>query len=212
MSRPFVNFTGVGAALPMPNINTDAIIPASYLRSASADLAKGLFGALRYDETGAERADFVLNRPPYRAAKLLFGGENFGCGSSREAAAWALKQFGFSAVFAPSFADIFYENAFRNGLLAGRIAADALADLVALAASGAGEPIFTVDLDRGTITHAGGATFAFEIAPARRDALLRGDDEISMTLVHDAEIAAFHAAGLAARPWLHSPSAGKSLP
>lgn len=209
MSQPFVNFSGVGAALPMPNINTDAIIPAAYLRSASADLGKGLFGALRYDETGAERADFVLNRPPYRAAKLLFGGENFGCGSSREAAAWALKQFGIGAVFAPSFADIFYENAFRNGLLAGRISADALTELTRLAVD---VPAFTVDLNRGTITHASGAIFAFEIAPARRDALLRGDDEISMTLLHDAEIAAFHAAGVAARPWLHAPRAGKSLP
>ena len=102
MSQPFVNFTGVGAALPMPNINTDAIIPAAYLRSASADLAKGLFGALRYDEAGAERADFVLNRPPYRAAKLLFGGENFGCGSSREAAAWALTQLQQAPAGTPS--------------------------------------------------------------------------------------------------------------
>jgi 3-isopropylmalate/(R)-2-methylmalate dehydratase small subunit len=212
MSQPFVNFTGVGAALPMPNINTDAIIPASYLRSASADLAKGLFGALRFDETGAERADFVLNRPPYRAAKIFFGGENFGCGSSREAAAWALKQFGIGAVFAPSFADIFYENAFRNGLLAGRIAAATLAQLVALAAGDGGEPVFAVDLHLGTITHAGGAKFTFEIAPARRDALLRGDDEISMTLVHDAEITAFHAAGVVARPWLHSPPTGKTSP
>jgi 3-isopropylmalate/(R)-2-methylmalate dehydratase small subunit len=210
MSQPFVNFTGIGAALPVPNINTDAIIPASYLRSAKADLARGLFGALRYDESGVERVDFVLNRPPYRAAKILFGGENFGCGSSREAAAWALKQFGIAAVFAPSFADIFYENAFRNGLLAGRISADALAELVSLAAGR--EPSFAVDLHLGTITSTGGAKAPFEISPARRDALLRGDDEISMTSAYDAEISAFHAAGIVARPWLHSPPTGKTSP
>ncbi len=209
MRQPFANFSGVAASMPMANINTDAIIPAAYLRSAKADLGKGLFGMMRYDGDGAERPDFVLNRMPYRRAQILFGGANFGCGSSREAAAWALKEFGIRAVFAPSFADIFYENAFRNGLLAARVAADDMAVLSARAMSE--EPqTFAVDLGAGTITPADGSPIRFDIAPMRRDALLRGDDEISMTLAHEAEIAAFHAAGLEARPWLHAPLGGKA--
>jgi 3-isopropylmalate dehydratase small subunit len=210
MKQPFRNFSGIAAAMPAPNINTDAIIPAAYLRTANADLGEGLFGMLRYDETGGEKPDFVLNQPPYRKAEILFAGENFGCGSSREAAAWALKQFGIRAVFAPSFADIFYENAFRNGVLAGRVAPEKLAPLVALAGTASPAPIFAVDLTNGHVTHAGGERASFEIAPARRDALLRGDDEIDMTLAHRAEIAAFHTAGLAERPWLHAPLARKA--
>jgi 3-isopropylmalate dehydratase small subunit len=210
MKQPFHNFSGIAAAMPAPNINTDAIIPAAYLRTANADLGKGLFGMLRYDDAGNEKPDFVLNQPPFRKAEFLFAGENFGCGSSREAAAWALKQFGMRCVFSPSFADIFYENAFRNGLLAGKVAPDALARMVALAQAGEPAPLFAVDLAAGHVTHAGGERFAFEIAPARRDALLRGDDEIDMTLAHRAEIAAFHSAGLAERPWLHAPLARKA--
>ncbi len=205
MKQPFANFTGIGAALPASNINTDAIIPAPFLRSAKADLGKGLFGMLRYDDSGAERPDFILNKAPFREAKLLFGGPNFGCGSSREAAAWALKEFGIRSVFAPSFADIFYENAFRNGLLAGKITSEALAELTTLALEGDDAPLFAVDLAAGIISHGQGYQARFEIAPARRDALLRGDDEIDMTLRHEADISAFHAACLIERPWLHAP-------
>ncbi len=209
MRQPFANFSGIAAAMPMANINTDAIIPAAYLRSAKADLGKGLFGMMRYDDDGRERPDFVLNRLPYRQAKILFGGANFGCGSSREAAAWALKQFGIRAVFAPSFADIFYENAFRNGLLAGRVTADEFEMLCAGAMADRPKD-FTIDLAAGTITPASGQPIPFEIAATRRDALLRGDDEIAMTLAHEAEIAAFHSAGLEARPWLHAPLGQKA--
>ncbi len=205
MKTPFQNFTGIAATMPAANINTDAIIPASFLRTAHADMGKGLFGLLRYDDEGKERPDFVLNREPFRRASILFAGENFGCGSSREAAAWALKQFGFKCVFAPSFADIFYENAFRNGVLAAVVAPEDLEALTALPPEGNVQPFFEVDLSAGTIARMDGTVVAFRIAASRRDALIRGDDEIDMTLKHADDIAAFHAEGLIARPWLHAP-------
>jgi 3-isopropylmalate/(R)-2-methylmalate dehydratase small subunit len=156
MRQPFRNFTGIAAAMPAANINTDAIIPASWLRTAHADLCKGLFGHLRYDDTGHERPGFILNRQPFRSATILFAGENFGCGSSREAAAWALQRFGIKCILAPSFADIFYENAFRNRLLAGIVDRAALAVLVELAAPGQSEPFFEIDLPAGKIAHFAG--------------------------------------------------------
>jgi 3-isopropylmalate dehydratase small subunit len=207
VKQPFRDFDGIAATMASSNINTDAIIPAAYLRSAKADLGHGLFGMLRYDDEGRERPDFVLNREPFRRAEILFAGENFGCGSSREAAAWALKQFGIRCVFAPSFADIFYENAFRNGLLAGKISAKALARLTD---GHEAEPVFSVNLAQGRIRRADGEEAAFEIAPARRDALLRGDDEIDMTLAHRHEIMTFHESGLTERPWLHAPLTRKA--
>lgn len=210
MKEPFRNFTGVAAPMPAANINTDAIIPASWMRTAHADLGKGLFGLQRYDDAGRELPDFILNRQPYRQATILLAGENFGCGSSREAAPWALKQFGFRCILAPSFADIFYENCFRNGLLAAIVDRPALERMMALAAPGQPAPFFEIDLPAGTIAHTGGDSASFEISQARRGALIRGDDEIDLTLRHAAEIAAFHTAGLAERPWLHAPLDGKA--
>jgi 3-isopropylmalate dehydratase small subunit len=159
----------------------------------------------RYDDAGRERPEFVLNRPPFRSASILIGGENFGCGSSREAAVWALVQFGIKCVFAPSFADIFYENAFRNGLVAGIIDKSELETCVALSAEGSEDPLFAVDLLEGTLTHAKGHQTRFHIAESRRDALIRGDDEIGLTLRYADDIAAFHAAGLRSTPWLSAP-------
>lgn len=203
MKTPFKPFRGVAAPLPLANVNTDAIIPSSFLRSEDADLARGLFGRWRFDETGAERPDFVLNRDPFRRAEILFAGENFGCGSSREAAVWALQRFGIRCVAAPSFADIFYENALRNGLL---VAVISTADLAAMARAIEADPAEAqVEVDLVTQTLQRGNTLRVEFAiPAfRREALLRGDDDIAVTLRHAREIAAHMAGDRARRPWLH---------
>ena len=191
------------AVMPVSNINTDAIIPSAYLRSAKADLGRGLFGGHRYDTEGRERPDFVLNRPPFRTARILLSDENFGCGSSREAAAWALKQFGIRCVLAPSFADIFYENAFRNGLLAGLIDADTFAALAATVDARPVDPVFTVDLPTTTITGPDGRVHLFCVPRQRAEALMRGDDEIDLTLRHAAEIEVFYDTAMARRGWLY---------
>ena len=203
---PFENFSGVAAPLVQANINTDAIIPAPYLRSPSADLSAGLFGRWRYDDSGQEIPGFVLNRAPFRQAKILLGGENFGCGSSREAAAWALARFGIRCVFAPGFADIFRENAFRNGLLAATLPQEAIDHAAALAE--AGRTSFGVDLAARTLTSEDGRVLTFEVPAFRAEALLRGDDEIAATLRFSDEIRAFAAIDAAARPWIHTPGAG----
>ncbi|MFZ4809427.1 MAG: 3-isopropylmalate dehydratase small subunit [Hyphomicrobiaceae bacterium] len=202
MRTPFRNFTGIAAPMPTPNINTDAIIPAAWLRTATADYGRGLFGAWRYDDGGRERPDFVLNRPPYRQAQILVAGANFGCGSSREAAVWALAGFGFRCVLAPSFADIFYENAFRNGLLAAQITVTTLDELLALIETSE-VPRLALDLAAETVTGPDGRGHHFGVPTSRKSGLMRGDDEIEMTLRHDAEIQAFHAGARAAKPWLY---------
>lgn len=203
MGTPFANFAGVAAPILLENINTDAIIPAPFLRTTTADLAAGLFARWRYDDAGAENPDFVLNQPPFRTATLIFAGPNFGCGSSREAAAWALVRFGIRCVVAPSFADIFYENAFRNGLLPAIVAQDDLAAALELAGAPGGAS-FAVDLPAGTISGPAGHVMDFRIPPFRREALLRGDDEIETTLRLDADIARFTAADRLSRPWIHA--------
>jgi len=203
MKRPFQAFRGIAAPLPLANVNTDAIIPSVFLRSATTDLAHGLFGRWRFDDEGKERPDFVLNRPPFRRAEILFAGENFGCGSSREAAVWALQRFGIRCVAAPSFADIFYENAFRNGLLAAIVAPQ---DLAAMAAALEAEPqdaLVEVDLERQTLTRGNALRAAFSVPAFRREALLRGDDDIAMTLRHGESIAGHVAAERTRRPWLY---------
>jgi 3-isopropylmalate/(R)-2-methylmalate dehydratase small subunit len=194
------------AVLPRSNINTDAIIPSPWLRFANADLGKGLFGGLRYAEDGTERPEFVLNQPAFRSAKILLAGENFGCGSSREAAVWALSQFGIRCVLAPSFADIFYENAFRNGVLAGRIEPAAFEALQHATPGQANHALFRVDLAARTITAPGGASYSIQIPAARADALIRGQDEIAMTMTLEADIDVYYAEAQAAQPWLY-PSA-----
>jgi 3-isopropylmalate dehydratase small subunit len=204
MPTPYTNFAGFAAPLPLANINTDVIIPAPYLRTADADLASGLFARWRYDEDGTEQPNFVLNREPFRRASILFAGPNFGCGSSREAAAWALVRFGIRCVAAPSFADIFYENAFRNGLLPAVVAPPDLQAAVALAEGDPASALFTVDLSGETITAPNGHRICFAIPIFRREALLRGDDEIATTLRYETDIATFMARDRAARPWIHS--------
>lgn len=202
MKTPFLRFRGIAAPLLIADINTDAIIPSVFLRSESTDLGRGLFGRWRFDDAGNER-DFVLNRAPYRHAQILLAGENFGCGSSREAAVWALQRFGIRCVAAPSFADIFYENACRNGLLAAAVDPNALAALAAAIAAQPDGAVIDVDLEARTMTRGNDRPIVFQIPDFRRDALLRGDDEIAATLRHHAEIVAFAATDRDRRPWLH---------
>jgi 3-isopropylmalate dehydratase small subunit len=199
---PFVRFRGVAAPLPLSNVNTDAIIPSAYLRSQTSDLARGLFGRWRFDEADNERGEFVLNRAPYRNAEVLLAGENFGCGSSREAAVWALLRFGIRCIAAPTFADIFYENAFRNGLLAAIVDPGELAALVRRIDADPDGAEVEVDLERQTMTHGSGTQLRFEVPAFRRQALLDGDDEIGATLRHADDIARYVAASRARHPWL----------
>ncbi len=203
MRAPFEDFTGIAARLSGANVNTDAIIPAAWLRTAHADLGRGLFARWRYDDAGNERPDFILNREPFRQARILIADENFGCGSSREAAVWALMQFGISCVFAPSFADIFYENAFRNGLLVGRIAPEAVIELGAAIEANLSMPVFAVALSEGKVTAPGGKSYAFELPASRAQALLRGDDEVAITLGHLGDIESFHSRVQQSAPWLY---------
>lgn len=202
MREPVSTVEGVMAVMPLANINTDAIIPSVYLRTASAELGKGLFGGHRYDEAGNEKPDFVLNRAPFREAKLLLADENFGCGSSREAAVWALLSYGIGCVLAPSFADIFYENAFRNGLVAALIEPTTFQALKVAVEANEASPRFRVDLAGATITGPDGATYGFRIPASRAKALMRGDDEIAVTLQHQDAIEAHYAEVKAASDWL----------
>ena len=199
----FTELTGIAAVMPMENINTDAIIPVRWIVNYGMDLGEGLFGFWRYDRAGAEVADFILNRPPYRQSKILVAGRNFGCGSSREEAVWALVGFGIRCVIAPSFGDIFYANAFNNSLLPIRMAP---ADIEALRAAPefVASASLTVDLEACVVRVPGGALDVhFELEPQRRTALLMGLDHVDLTQLHAAEISAFQAADRVARPWIY---------
>lgn len=203
MREPIREIRGVMAVMPISNINTDAIIPSAWLRTATADFGKGLFGGHRYDETGRERPDFVLNRTPFRTARMLLADENFGCGSSREAAVWALMQYGIRCVLAPSFADIFYENSFRNGLLAGLIDIETFHDFKDTVEAYGENPEFTVDLPSLKILGPDGKSRQFRLPASRIQALMRGDDEIAMTLRHENAISTYYAEAKAKDAWLY---------
>ncbi|ANN77171.1 3-isopropylmalate dehydratase small subunit [Bordetella flabilis] len=203
MRKPVRDIEGIMAVMPMANINTDAIIPSVWLRTATADMGKGLFGGSRYDDQGRERPGFILNREPYRHARILLADENFGCGSSREAAVWALVQFGIGCVLAPSFADIFYENAFRNGLVAGIVDTTVYRALLAAARTcETAPPPCHVDLAGATVRGPDGITHPFAIPASRAQALMRGDDEIAMTQRHLPAIEAHYAATRTDAAWL----------
>jgi 3-isopropylmalate/(R)-2-methylmalate dehydratase small subunit len=198
----FTSITGIAAPLLLPNINTDAITPMIAGRSLSADIGKLLFANWRYRPDGSEVTDFVLNQPPYREAKVLIAGQNFGCGSSRERAVWALMRFGIRCVIAPSFADIFYDNAFQNGLLPLVLPATehaALADAVTQAK----EPVVTIDLEHCVLTGADGRTIAFTVPAERRLGLREGLEEIQVILRMEGDIDAFQDKDRAARPWIY---------
>ena len=201
--RTFTTLSGPAAALPMINVDTDQLIPKQYLTAITrAGLGRGLFHDFRYDMEDREVPDFVLNRAPWNEACILVAGENFGCGSSREHAPWALEDFGIRCVIAPSFADIFFNNCVKNGVLLIALPEDDANTLMA----DAGDPAtcrMTVDLEAQTVTRSNGAALGFEIEPFRKHRLLNGLDDIGITLARAAEIDAFEAKQKAARPWLY---------
>ena len=184
MTRKFLELTAIAAPLPLDNIDTDKILAAAYLKTVSrAGLGKALFSAMRYDDTGHERADFILNKGLWRKAGILVAGENFGCGSSREHAPWALIDFGICCIIAPSFADIFYANCFKNGILP--IKMDGEDFNVVLEMSGdEASAVFKVDLPKQTIELGNGIVVGFFIDPDLKANLILGRDEIAETLTY----------------------------
>jgi len=198
----FVTLTGVVAPLPMINVDTDMIIPKQFLKTIRrTGLGRNLFDEMRYRPDGAERPDFVLNRAPYRDARILVAGANFGCGSSREHAPWALLDFGIRCIIAPSFADIFHGNCFKNGILPLALPEPDVEAVMAHARAHA-EVEITVDLEHQCIDIPGRDPVAFEIDPFRRRCLLDGLDEIALTLKKADALAAFETRHRAAQPWL----------
>jgi 3-isopropylmalate/(R)-2-methylmalate dehydratase small subunit len=198
----FIVLMGIAAPLPMINVDTDKIIPARHLKSIErTGFGRYLFEPLRFGPNGAENPDFVLNKPAYRKAQILVAGANFGCGSSREHAPWALKDFGISCVIAESFADIFFNNCFQNGLLPIKLPAAVVASLMEDAQKGANARL-TIDLEQQTITRPDGSTVSFDIDPFRKHCLLNGLDDVGITLQKEPAIAAFEGKRHASQPWL----------
>ena len=198
----FTRLTGVAAPLPMINVDTDMIIPKQFLKTIKrTGLGRHLFDDMRYDPEGREIPDFVLNRPAYRKAKILVTGENFGCGSSREHAPWALLDFGIRCVIAPSFADIFYNNCFKNGILPMALPKEEIDKLIDDAERGA-NAIVSVDLEAQEIAGPDGGRIRFEIDPYRKHCLLNGLDDIGLTLEKAQSIDGFEARQRATEPWL----------
>jgi len=198
----FITLTGVAAPLPMINIDTDKIIPKQHLKTVErTGLGRALFEELRYRDDGSENPDFVLNQPAYRQAKILVAGENFGCGSSREHAPWALMDFGIMCVIAPSYADIFYSNSFKNGMLLIKLPPQIVNELMEDAKKGANARL-TVDLPSQTITRPDGEKVHFDLDPYLKDCLLNGLDDIGITLKKESKIASFEAKHRLSQPWL----------
>ncbi len=197
----FTTLIGVAAPLPLINVDTDMIIPKQFLKTIErSGLGKNLFDEMRYDAEGNEIEDFVLNRPAYRKAQILVAGENFGCGSSREHAPWALLDFGIRCVIAPSFADIFYNNCFKNGILPIVLPQEEVDKLMDDAERGA-NAILTVDLERQEITGPDGGRIAFEIDPFRKHCLLNGLDDIGLTMEKAGAIEEFEKRYAERAPW-----------
>jgi 3-isopropylmalate/(R)-2-methylmalate dehydratase small subunit len=197
----FTTLTGVAAPLPVMNVDTDKIIPKQYLKTIERKgLGVGLFDEMRRTPDGAEIPDFVLNKPAYRHAKILVAGENFGCGSSREHAPWALLDFGIRCIIAPSFADIFYNNCFKNGILPIALPAGQVDALMRDAENGA-NAVFTIDLAAQTISRPNGETVGFELDAFRKHCLLNGLDDIGLTLEKQDSIAAYETRTRASQPW-----------
>lgn len=199
--KAFTVLTGVAAPMPVANVDTDKIIPARFLKTIKrTGLGRSLFADLRYDVDGSERPEFVLNREPYRRAEILVAHENFGCGSSREHAPWALEDFGIRCVIAPSFADIFHGNAMKNGVLPIALPRAVCDQLMEDAALGANARI-TVDLARQVVIRPGGEEIAFEVDPLRKRLLLEGLDDIGQTLQRTGAIDSYEARVGAEQPW-----------
>ncbi|MBL6929676.1 MAG: 3-isopropylmalate dehydratase small subunit [Rhodospirillales bacterium] len=199
----FTTLTGVAAPLPMINVDTDKIIPKQFLKTIKrTGLGVSLFFEMRYDDDGNEKPDFVLNKPAYRQSKILVAGDNFGCGSSREHAPWALLDFGIRCVISTSFADIFYNNCFKNGILPIAVSKEDLDKLMDDAERGANATL-TVDLAAQEITGPDGGCVKFELDPFRKHCLLEGLDEIGLTMQRGKEIEGFEEKQKAAQPWLY---------
>ena len=198
----FTHLTGVAAPLPIINIDTDMIIPKQYLKTIKrTGLGTALFSEMRYNDDGSENPDFVLNKPAYRHATIIVAGDNFGCGSSREHAPWALLDYGIRAVISTSFADIFYNNCFKNGILPIALPKEQIAKLFDDAERGA-NAIITIDLEKQEITGPDGGRLHFDIEPFRKHCLLNGLDDIGLTLQKAAAIDSYETRQRAAQPWL----------
>ncbi|MCA3360238.1 MAG: 3-isopropylmalate dehydratase small subunit [Roseomonas sp.] len=202
--QAFTKLTGIAAPLPKANVDTDQIIPARFLKSISRlGFGKNLFANFRYKEDGSENPDFVLNQEPYRKAEILIAFENFGCGSSREHAPWALLDFGIRCVIAPDFADIFHNNCFKNGVLPVRLPREICEKLMEDAKMG-GNARISVDLERQVVVRPNGEEIPFQIDPLRRHLMLNGLDDIGQTMQHAPAIDGFEARQRAAQPWLYA--------
>ena len=198
----FTTLTGVAAPMDLINIDTDMIVPKQFLKTIKrSGLGKNLFDEMRYTADGAEIPEFVLNQPAYRHAEILVAGDNFGCGSSREHAPWALLDFGIRCVIAPSFADIFYGNCFKNGILPIALPQDMVDDLMQDAKRGANARI-SVDLAAQTVTGSDGKTYGFEIDAFKKHCLLNGLDDIGLTMEKKSSIDAYEAKAATERPWV----------
>ena len=198
----FTTLTGVAAPLKIVNVDTDQIIPARFLKTIKrTGLGKDLFAPHRYREDGSENPDFVLNKPAYRKTRILVAEDNFGCGSSREHAPWALLDFGIRCVISTSFADIFFNNCFKNGILPIVVSKDDLEKLMDDAERGANATL-TIDLEAQEIKGPDGGTLAFEVDPFRKHCLLNGLDDIGLTMEKSVGVAAFERTIAADRPWL----------
>jgi 3-isopropylmalate/(R)-2-methylmalate dehydratase small subunit len=198
----FDKLEGVAAPLPQINVDTDMIIPKQYLKTIlRTGLGVALFSEMRYNDDGTEKPDFVLNQPAYRDAKILIAGDNFGCGSSREHAPWAILDFGIRCVIAPSFADIFYNNCFKNGILPIALPQEDVDKLMEDAERGANATL-SIDLESQTIKGPDGGTIAFEVDAFKKHCLLNGLDDIGLTMEKQGSIDAFEAKRRDATPWL----------
>ncbi|MEO0937612.1 MAG: 3-isopropylmalate dehydratase small subunit [Pseudomonadota bacterium] len=198
----FTTLTGIAAPLPLINIDTDMIIPKQFLKTIKrSGLGVNLFDEMRYDDDGKELPDFVLNQPQYRDAEILVAGDNFGCGSSREHAPWAIKDFGIRCVIAPSFADIFYNNCFKNGILPIALPQEAVDVLMKDAEKGSNARM-TIDLAAQTVTSSDGETFSFEVDSFKKHCLMEGLDDIGLSMEKAPAIDAFEAKLSAERPWV----------
>ncbi|WP_420861607.1 3-isopropylmalate dehydratase small subunit [Algirhabdus cladophorae] len=198
----FDTLSGVAAPLPLINIDTDMIIPKQFLKTIKrSGLGVNLFDEMRYDDDGNEIADFVLNKDQYREAQIIVAGDNFGCGSSREHAPWALLDFGVRSVISTSFADIFYNNCFKNGILPIVLSPEQVDVLMKDAEKGSNARI-EIDLTAQTVTSADGEVFSFEVDAFKKKCLLEGLDDIGLTMEKAASIDTFEAAASSARPWV----------
>jgi len=201
--KAFTRLDGLAAPLGLANIDTDQIIPKQFLKTVDREgLARGLFYDFRFDEQGVEKSGFVLNDPAYRSAQILIAGDNFGCGSSREHAPWALQDFGINCVIAPSFADIFHGNCFNNGLLPVVLKPEEVEALMDEARGG--NHVFSVDLEQQTVTAPSGAVYRFDIDAGRKEKMLKGLDAIGETLQHAVDIDVYESRRALSQPWLEA--------